>query len=459
MSKLSGRGVAVSVLRKFDSGRGDVSDLLKEALIHTGERGKATDLVYGVVRNRNLIDHLLDKFGNINKGRVKGELLNILRIGVYEIVFCPGIEIYAAVNEAVSLGRSGKQRGFLNAVLRNICRAIDNRRLKITEMSDKIIPQNAKTGCMFKEPVLPDPQSHPNKYLSTAFSLPEWLTAEWIDEFGFETAYDVCMASNRKSGVYIQPNTLKITADELIRKFESSMDSKDFLAVCDGRMIKVTGKDISSLPGFDEGLFTIQDPTAAAAMEMLDPKEGQTIVDLCAAPGGKTVRLAQLTAGNARIIAADIDAKRLEKVKENCQRLNIKSVETVSLESLDARIQNLKVDAVVADVPCSNTGVMARRCEVRHRITKDKRNQLCKLQTTILEKAAVIIGNEGKICYSTCSILHRENRNIVNSFLKTHLDFKLVEDRLTLAQTASNGRIDCDGGYVAVLERSSINKC
>ena len=127
MSKFSGRSVAVSVLKGFDGGKGDVSDLLGAVIGRCEERGKATDVVYGVVRNRNLIDSLLSKFGDVSADRVKSELLNVLRVGAYELVFCPGIEVYAAVNEAVSLGRSDKQRGFVNAVLRNICRGIEDR--------------------------------------------------------------------------------------------------------------------------------------------------------------------------------------------------------------------------------------------------------------------------------------------------------------------------------------------
>ena len=202
MSKSSGRGVAVSVLRRFDAGKGDVADLLGVVIGRCDERGKATDIVYGVVRNRDLIDRLLGQFGDVSADRVKGELLNVLRAGVYEIVFCPGIEVYAAVNEAVALGRSQKQRGFVNAVLRNVCRGIEDRCVEGGEDSSKIVPLSVNSGCLFKEPVLPEPADDPAAFLSAAFSLPGWLVAQWVEDHGYEPAKGICFGSNRRAGVH-----------------------------------------------------------------------------------------------------------------------------------------------------------------------------------------------------------------------------------------------------------------
>lgn len=448
MSKFSGRQVAVSVLKGFDAGKGDVADLLGAVIGRTEERGKATDIVFGVVRNRCLIDGLLGKFGKVSKERVKGELLNVLRAGVYEIVFCPGIEIYAAVNEAVALGRSEKQKGFVNAVLRNVCRGIENRCVEAWEDSSKIVPVSVGSGCLFKEQILPDSQKNPAAYLSVAFSLPDWLVAQWIEEYGYEPAKGICFGSNRRAGVYLMPNTLKVTAAELAEELGDGFD-----VVCKGMMVRSPGGDVSSFAGYDEGLFSVQDPTAARAAEILKLTGGETVVDLCSAPGGKTVRMAQIMAGKGIIIASDADNNRLERVRENCQRLGIECVKIVDADELDAAVKDLQVDAVLVDAPCSNSGVMARRCEVRYRIRQESVGDICAIQLSILERAAEMVRKGGKVCYSTCSIINSENDGVVDAFLEKHSDFESVSRATTIPKGGYDGEDDYDGGYVAVVKK------
>jgi len=442
--KFSGRSVSVSVLRGFDGGKGDVGDLLGAVIRRCDERGKATDIVYGVVRNRDLIDRLLAKFGDVSKERVKGELLNVLRVGVYELVFCPGIEVYAAVNEAVSLGRSQKQRGFVNAVIRNICRGIEDRCVETDGDSSKIVPLSVNSGCLFKEAVLPEPSEDGAAFLSAAFSLPGWLVGQWVDEFGFEKARGICFGSNRRAGVYLMPNTLKVSAAELAEKLGDG-----FEIVCDGKMVRSPGGDVASFDGFDEGLFSVQDPTAARAVDVLELKGGETVVDLCSAPGGKTVRMAQIMGDKGLIIATDADSGRLEKVRENCGRLGIECVKVVEAEEFDAAVEGMEVDVVLADVPCSNTGVMARRCEVRHRVRASICEELFKVQISIVEKAASMVRPGGKICYSTCSIMRNENSGVLDAFLKRHSDFEYAGSATTLPDSVD----DHDGGYVGVVRK------
>ncbi|MBW8017817.1 MAG: hypothetical protein FVQ82_16715 [Planctomycetes bacterium] len=448
MSNFSGRSVAVSVLKKFDAGKGDVGDLLGEVIARCAERGKATDIVYGVVRNRDLIDRLLGQFGDVSKDRVKGELLNVLRVGVYEIVFCPGIEIYAAVNEAVSLGPSNKQRGFVNAVLRNVCRGIEDRCTQAWEDSSKIVPLSINSGCLFKEAVLPAPADGQAAFLSAAFSLPKWLVGQWIEDHGYEPAKEICMGSNRRAGVYLMPNTLKVTAEQLAEKL-----GEGFEVACDGKMVRSPGGDVASFAGFDEGLFHVQDPTAARAVDELELKGGETVVDLCSAPGGKTVRMAQIMGDEGLIIAADADSVRLEKVRENCSRLGTGCVKIVKMGELGGAVEGLEIDAVLADVPCSNTGVMARRCEVRHRIRESICDELFEVQISILEKAASLVRKGGKICYSTCSIMESENSGVIDAFLNKHPDFEFVTSATTIPKGGYDGEDDYDGGFVGVVRK------
>jgi len=217
-------------------------------------------------------------------------------------------------------------------------------------------------------------------------------------------------------------------------------------------MIKIKSpRAITQLPGFAEGLFTVQDITASQAVSILKPKSDWTILDLCAAPGVKTTQLAEATGDSAKIIATDIDAERLKKVKENTTRLGIKSVEIVSYkEFLNSQfsILNSKFDCVLLDVPCSNTGVLARRIEARYRIIPQAIKELTKTQSELLNIAAKMLKPRGKICYSTCSIQKDENSDLVRDFLQKNRNFELESERLTLPLARA---FDCDGGYTVIL--------
>ncbi|GAH03872.1 unnamed protein product, partial [marine sediment metagenome] len=278
----------------------------------------------------------------------------------------------------------------------------------------------------------PDPKASPARYFSIAFSLPEWLITDWLSEFGAELTRQICFASNRRPSIYIRPNTLKTTTQQLLEKFRQA--DIDFEIVpnvipaqvgiqksddADDSMIKLkAAKAVTELPGFAEGEFTVQDITASQAVRILQPQPEWTILDLCAAPGTKTTQLAELAKDSAKIIATDIDGERLKKVRENTTRLGINSVKIVAYENLGRTAAEIgPFDAVLLDVPCSNTGVLAKRVEARYRIKPKAIKELTKIQSELLEKAAAMIKPQGKICYSTCSIQKQENNELVRNFL------------------------------------------
>ena len=457
----SSRAVAVSVLGRYADGRGDVSDILNRVNIPPQYRGKATDISFGVVRNLGLIDMLIEKIANVKGERTDKVLRDILRAGIYELVYCPDVADYAIVNEAVEMARErgGKKgSGFVNAVLRNICRAIENRSVDSAGYDwARVVPQDAVMGCLFKKALLCDFRSEPVRYLTEVFSLPQWLTAEWIAEFGFGLTRDISFASNRRCGVYLQPNILKVDADQLKAKLiDEGVDAGDVETVCNGKTLRFSGhRSVASFDAFGAGLFTVQDPTASKVAEFFNVRSGETVVDLCAAPGGKTVRMAQVMADDGTIIATDSDPGRLSMVRDNCSRLGLTCVEVVELAHLEKTLQARKVDAVLVDVPCSNTGVMAKRVEVRWRLRPDVIAKLKDKQFKLLVKASQLVSDGGRVCYSTCSVMKAENRGVVDEFLAMHKDFELVKDELTLPCAADHGRIDLDGGYVALLKKSA----
>ena len=462
----SARVIAVEVLNRCDPKKSYAGTILDSLRHETEQSQRATDLVFGTLRNHRAIDAVIATFSGRPVKRIQGWLLNIIRVGTYELIYCPSTEQYAIVNEAVlntkSVG-SPKQAGFVNAVLRQIARHISNRQMAIFEGNTKsTLPQTPVTGCQFDTDFLPDSETRPSEYFSTVFSLPEWLITGWLAEFGEESTRQICFASNRRPSVYIRPNRLRTTIEALTEKLDA--EGIEFEIVPDSEMIRIkSGKrrgvcycrpsNVTQLPGFTEGHFTIQDITASMPVRTIENLKLKTLnlkfLDLCAAPGTKTIQLAEVTGDSAKIVATDIDNRRLEMVKENTTRLGINSVNIVPYEKL-VNSQS-RFDCILLDVPCSNTGVLARRVEVRYRINPEAIRELPPIQGKLLRTVAEMIKPGGKICYSTCSIQKAENSELIEDFLKKNQNFTLESEQLTLPSAEG---FDHDGGYVAILTKS-----
>ena len=275
---------------------------------------------------------------------IPGKILNIIRVGVYELIFCPQAKEYVIICEAVEYAKhiaNTKGSGFVNAILRQTQKHIINRQKPAGQSSlRKLIPQTPNTGCEFDIEMLPDPDKLPCEYLACAFSLAHWLVQSWLDEYGRQQTEKICFASNRRPSVYLRPNPLKTTAKELAEKLKAAEVECEIEP--ESQMIKLTSpKAITALPGFNDGLFTVQDLASSQAVRALKPQPDWTILDLCAAPGTKTTQLAEATGGRAKIVATDIDANRLKMVGENITRLGWQDV------SRQSNIMMLKSRAVL----------------------------------------------------------------------------------------------------------------
>jgi len=458
LNSKSARTIAAIVLNQFDPKRSYAGPILNEMLHQTDEKQRATDLVFGSIRNLSAIDMVIAKLADCPTDRIQSTVLNTIRIGTYELIYSPQTPDYPIVNEAVEYAKTivgEKRAGFVNAVLRQIARHIKNRQVTFCEAAiERTLPQTPSTGCEFDTDILQNPQDSPVDYFSSAFSLPKWLIRDWLAQFTTEQVWQVCFASSRKPGIYIRPNALKTTPQLLAEKLrQADID----LEIVDDTMLKIKSPgSVTELPGFTEGLFSIQDTSAALPVRLLQPKPDWTILDLCAAPGTKTTQLAELTGDKAQIIATDIDAERLKLVEENISRLGIKNVRMIPYEQLinsKFKILNSKFtidsfDCVLLDVPCSNTGVLARRPEARYRISQKAITQMTKIQTSLLESALAFIKPNGKICYCTCSIQGCENSELVKKILQKNSNFKLNSEKLFLP---SAQKFDCDGCYAAII--------
>ncbi len=446
------RDIAIAALNQFDPKRNYASTILNKLLPKTDEKQRATDLVFGSIRNRSALDLVITRFADCPAERIPHKLLNIIRIGTYELCYGPLTADYSIVNEAVESAKAvagGKQPGFVNAVLRQITKHIQNRQISLPEADPKrTLPQTSLTGCEFDSSLLPDPQQSQADYLSAAFSLPKWLITDWLSEFGPEKTRKICLASNRRPSIYLRPNTLKTSIQHLAEKLHQADIEAEIVA--GESMLKIKSpRLVTDLPGFAQGLFSVQDITASQPLRLLNPQPNQTILDLCAAPGTKAAQLAELTADKTKIIATDIDNQRLEKLKENITRLGLRSISIVSYENLQTKSSEIGFfDAVLLDVPCSNTGVLAKRIEARYRIKPITIKQLTKTQGDLLQTAAKMLKTHGRICYSTCSLQSPENSSLVKQFLKKNHNFELESELLTLP---SAEKFDRDGGYVAVI--------
>lgn len=449
------RAVALDILSIWQKQKRTAAELLDDRLAESDRPAMTTDLVYGVIRNLKLLDHLLETLANIKVRHTQPNFVNLLRIGVWELIFSTETAEYAIIHEAADLaGKHPRQRGFVNAVLRSVQRAIEDRSVPPTAGDPtRAVLLSENTACIFDRPILPDPDADPAGYFSKLFSIPIWLIKEWLEAYGQDATRRICLGSNRVPSVVIQPNLLKTTASRLQDALEAE-GLHPQLFPRESCLRLHSHRPLTELWSFQHGLFIVQDLTAARAADVLAPPPGSTVIDLCAAPGGKTVQLAMGMDNKGRILASDISPQRLERVAENAHRLGIDIIECVPLDGIKKALGSKnKVHSVLLDVPCSNTGVLARRVEVRHRLTPKAVREIASIQDELLETAAPFVRKHGHLLYSTCSILPEENENRVKHFLNNHPEFRLVKDLLTLPFAGSPEDLDFDGGYIALLKK------
>ncbi len=449
-SARSARAIAAEVLQQFDPKHSYAGPLLDKLLDQTQERQRATDLVLGTVRNLCAIDGIITKFSGRPIERIGPALLAVTRVAVYELVFSPDTPTYSIVNEAVNTAKTtggARQSGFVNAVLRQIGRHIVNRQGQAGQTPPmRTLVQPDGGGCAFDADILPDPAAAGAVYLSACFSLPPWLVTEWIADFGFAQARSLCVASNRRPSVYLRVHPLRTTAATLLDRLAKKEIKAEIVPTEGCQVLRVVSpRSVAELPGFAEGWFTVQDLSATSAVRLLDPQPGWMVLDLCAAPGTKTTQLAEAMRDTGTVHATDADPERLNRVTQNAERLALRSVETQNLASLQG-----EYDAVLLDAPCSNTGVLAKRIEVRFRITAAAVAKLVKTQRELLDKAVALTKPGGRICYSTCSIARAEDADLVRAYVAAHSHVELIKEELILP--AAEG-FDHDGAYAAVLQR------
>jgi 16S rRNA (cytosine967-C5)-methyltransferase len=434
------RQIAAQVLQRRDFGGVDyVENLLEQAFaaaqLSASDRGLCQELVYGAVRWQATLDWLISrKTGN----RPQKPLLQILlRLGLYQIFWLDRIPNHAAVHETVDLAKRGgfhSQAGFINAVLRGYLREFE------------------KTGRLLDE--LKQTEPH------LAYSHPQWLAAKWQARWGPDKAAQLMEWNNTPPKTFARVNTLKADPGKLLEQWRNENVEYDFVRrdwLEENLVFELKSHPpLTRLASFRQGLFYVQDPSTLLAVRELDPKPGEAVLDLCAAPGGKLTCIAQLMRNEGRLVAQDISEERLDLIRENCVRLGATSVEPVLISTHNphpttACSQPTAVfDRVLLDAPCSNTGVMRRRVELRWRIRPGEIQRLQATQRDLLRTAASRVKPGGTLVYSTCSLEPEENTAVIEQFLSEHTGFHLDNQRELLPFADA-----VDGAYVARLTKAA----
>jgi 16S rRNA (cytosine967-C5)-methyltransferase len=439
------RQIAAQILQRRRTHNEFTEDLLESAFaqtrLSTADRGLCQELVYGIIRWQATLDWLIAR--KTDGREQKAALQNLLRLGLYQIFWLDRIPDHAAVHETVELARHdgfGAQTGFVNAILRGYLREAGETKKLLAEL---------KTT----QPAI-------------GWSHPEWLVSRWQKHWGVERAARLLEWNNTPPKIFARVNRLKTEAGALLEKWRDENVEYDFVRrdwLGENLVFELKSHPpLTSLESFQQGWFYIQDPGMLLAPCKLAPQPGETILDFCAAPGGKTTFIAQLMNNQGRIVAHDVSEERLKLVHENCARLGVTCVETsrsrgnealTSKSGMDQRLltsspTNSQFDRVLVDVPCSNTGVMRRRVDLRWRIQPEEIGRLCATQFDLLKQAALKLKPGGVLVYSTCSLEPEENQEVVKEFLREHAGFKLESER-ELLPFADN----VDGAYVAQLKR------
>ena len=421
------RQIAARILSQRLNNGEFTENLLETALatarLSPADRGLCHELVCGVVRWQATLDRLIAR--KTTPGREpRPALINLLRLGLYQIFWLDRIPPHAAVHETVEQAkRSGyvSQSGFINAVLRAYLREFDEVKKILADMK-------------ISQPAL-------------GWSHPEWLVERWRKNFGDEKTRALLEWNNTPPKTFARVNTLKTDAAKLVERWrEENVEYYFCTRDWTGENLAFELKShppLNSLGSFRAGGFYLQDPSTLLAPVLLDAQPGETILDLCAAPGGKATFIAQQINNEGKIIAHDSFADRLKLIRENCTRLGV----TCATATATFNFEPATFDRILVDAPCSNTGVMRRRVDLRWLIQPAEIERLRATQLALLNQAATVLKPGGIIVYSTCSLEPEENSEVVKEFLATNPNFKLETER-QLLPFADN----VDGAYVARLK-------
>lgn len=417
--------------------------LKKYQFLEKQERAFLSRLSVGVIERMIELDYILNQFSSVKVKKMKPVIRNILRMGVYQILFMDQVPDSAACNEAVKLAKKKgfhSLGGFVNGVLRTISRN-----------PDKIKYPNEKED--------------ETAYLSITYSMPDWILKNWLLEYNEDVVQCMAEASLQDKKVTIRCNLAKTTPEELkelLKKDDISVEDGAYLSYA----VKIFGYNyMNRIKAFTEGYFQVQDESSMLVAQVAGIKENNYVIDVCAAPGGKSLHAAELLKGTGKVSARDLTEYKVSLIKENIERLGYKNIEAMVQDAMELRSEDInKADVVFADLPCSGLGVIAKKPDIKYKITPEQMESLAKLQRDILSVVHQYVKKDGILIYSTCTVNKKENLDNVRwleneyGFVLDSLDPYLPEE-LQESSTKEGylqllqGIHETDGFFIARLRK------
>ena len=425
------RAVVLDILMEINE-KGEFSHLLinnaltKYQYLDKNKRAFISRLSLGTIENRNELDYIIGQFSKTPVRKMKPLIRNICEMSVYQIIYMDNIPDSAVCNEAVKLATKSVftgLKGFVNGVLRNIARNKDN----IT---------------------YPDRNKDIEQYLSVKYSMPLWIVRMWHSQLGIDKTEKILAGFKQEKKTYVRCNTAKAPVEEIKRILSQENVS---VADVEGIPYALEIKDydyIAGLKSFRDGLYQIQDISSMTAGYMTGFKAGDTVIDVCAAPGGKSVHLAEKLGGTGMVEARDLTEYKTDLIRQNIARHQLSNMRAVQMDATVLDEASIgKAEVVIADLPCSGLGVMRRKTDIKYKMTLQTEQELVSLQRNMLETVCQYVKVGGTLLYSTCTMDKMENEDNVTWFLKQHPQFELVKMQQIFPQKTYG-----DGFFLAKLK-------
>lgn len=405
-----------------------IRDVLnKYQYLEKKERAFLTRLAEGTIEHMLEMDFIINSFSKVKVRKMKPLIRNLLRMSVYQLKYMDSIPDAAVCNEAVKLAKKrgfGQLRGFVNGVLRNIARDMDKLQY-------------------------PDAKIEPVSYLEVTYSVPEWIVKQWLMDYGFEQTENICASFLKETPITIRTNLTKCTPEELLARLTEegvSVHPIERLPYA----FEIEGFDyLTSLDSFNEGMFYVQDISSMMVAEAAAPEDGNYIIDVCAAPGGKASHLAEKMGKTGMVEARDLTEYKVSLMEENIARHGLTNMKAVQMDATCYdETSASKADILICDLPCSGLGVMGKKTDIRYKMTAEKQADLVALQRLILKTVHPYVKKGGTLIYSTCTIHKGENEANVTWFLNNYPEFELISQEQMLP-----GDTYHDGFFIAKLKR------
>lgn len=426
------RELALAILLEIE--KGEKSHIaLRQVLekyqyISKQERAFLTRLTEGTTERQIELDYIINQFSKVKTKKMKPVIRNLLRLSVYQMKYMDNVPDSAACNEAVKIAVKkgfGSLRGFVNGVLRNISRDLDQVKY-------------------------PDPLKNHAEYLSVKWSMPLWIVELWLKDYGKEKTEEILDGFYQERPTTIRVNEAQITKAELMEKLTAegvTVAEHPFLASA----LLISGYDyLGILASFEEGDFQVQDAASIQVAESAGIENGNYIIDVCAAPGGKALHAAQILNGSGHVEARDLTERKVDMIWENIERMGFDNIEAVQQ---DATIYDTdseeKADVVIADLPCSGLGVLAKKTDIKYKMSEHTEGELVQLQRKILKTIHSYVKPGGTLIYSTCTVCKAENTENAGWFAENFPEFTMEWEKQMFPSQAS------DGFYIAKFNRRS----